>query len=191
VSKPAREPKETAPIIEVTPERIDQLADHINRHHGESGHEGDIVFTPFEPDEPFVRERFLERQGRQLRTSLEADGWRRVWGIEQGADLVAHVDLQAQPLPTMKHRVLLGIGVERAHRGRGYGRALMGHAIAWARSRGGVDYIDLDVFAHNARARALYAALGFVEVGVTTDKFRTSRGSIDDVHMVLDLRATP
>ena len=46
--------------------------------------------------------------------------------------------------------------------GRGAGRALMGAAEAWARARGHRT-IALDVFAANARARAVYGRLGYEE----------------------------
>jgi RimJ/RimL family protein N-acetyltransferase len=43
------------------------------------------------------------------------------------------------------------------------------------------------VFAHNHRARALYAAAGFIEVGTTRDRFRVDGVAIDDVAMTLAL----
>jgi RimJ/RimL family protein N-acetyltransferase len=43
------------------------------------------------------------------------------------------------------------------------------------------------VFAHNHRARKLYASFGFVEVGITRDRFRVDGTVIDDVAMVLAL----
>jgi ribosomal protein S18 acetylase RimI-like enzyme len=46
--------------------------------------------------------------------------------------------------------------------GRGAGRALMGAAEAWARARSHRT-IALDVFAANARARAVYGRLGYEE----------------------------
>ena len=81
---------------------------------------------------------------------------------------------------------MLGMGVERRWRGQGYGRALLAAAIAWAR-RAELAWLDLGVFAHNRRARALYASTGFVEVGITRDRFRVDDTTIDDVAMVLAL----
>jgi RimJ/RimL family protein N-acetyltransferase len=43
------------------------------------------------------------------------------------------------------------------------------------------------VFAHNHRARKLYASVGFVEVGVTRDRYRVDETVIDDVAMALEL----
>jgi ribosomal protein S18 acetylase RimI-like enzyme len=78
------------------------------------------------------------------------------------------------------------MGVERGWRGRGHGRALLAAAIAWARGAE-LAWIDLGVFAHNQRARALYAAVGFIEIGVTRDRFRVDGTAIDDIAMALAL----
>ena len=51
-----------------------------------------------------------------------------------------------------------------------------------------VEWIDLGVFGHNAVARRLYRGAGFVEVGITHDRFRVDGVSIDDIHMVLALQ---
>lgn len=52
------------------------------------------------------------------------------------------------------------VTVDPAHRGRGFGRSIMeaGHAIC--RERGAVA-VGLNVFGHNAPARALYESLGY------------------------------
>lgn len=59
---------------------------------------------------------------------------------------------------------ILTIGVDPARRRAGVGRALMTVALAAARARGD-DAMFLDVSETNGAARALYAALGFVEAG--------------------------
>ncbi len=56
------------------------------------------------------------------------------------------------------------IGVAPEHRGRGWGRDLLSHAIARAAAYG-CDRIELEVAADNTPARALYARLGFQQVG--------------------------
>jgi len=43
------------------------------------------------------------------------------------------------------------------------------------------------VLAHNRRARKLYGSIGFVEVGVTRDRYRVDGARIDDVAMVFAL----
>ena len=52
------------------------------------------------------------------------------------------------------------VAVVATHRGRGFGKLLMNHAIEFARSRG-LARIGLGVEAHNAGAIKLYEKLGF------------------------------
>lgn len=52
------------------------------------------------------------------------------------------------------------LAVDAEAEGRGAGRALMGAAEAWARSRG-YRKLTLSVFEHNRRARAVYEHVGF------------------------------
>jgi ribosomal protein S18 acetylase RimI-like enzyme len=87
------------------------------------------------------------------------------------------------------HRAMLGMGVLRRHTGQGHGRRLIEAAVAWARGNTRLAWIDLGVFATNARARALYVRTGFVEQGLRPDAFRIDAGlAVDDVLMALDLR---
>ena len=55
--------------------------------------------------------------------------------------------------------------VDHAHEGRGIGRALVDAAVAWAGERG-VTAVTLETRAANARARAFYARIGFLEEDV-------------------------
>ncbi len=70
-------------------------------------------------------------------------------------------------------------------RGRGEGRRLMNALIAEATSRG-VHAVFLEVRADNPVARALYASLGFDEIGIRPAYYQP--GSIDAVVMKLDIK---
>jgi ribosomal protein S18 acetylase RimI-like enzyme len=59
---------------------------------------------------------------------------------------------------------LARVAVAPPQRGLGLGRALVEAALAQARARG-LCGVDLRVFAENAAARALYASVGFADVG--------------------------
>lgn len=61
------------------------------------------------------------------------------------------------------------IAIDEALRGRGYGRAAMRLAEEEAR-RNGLHALGLNVFGHNAIARALYASLGYRETSVQMRK---------------------
>lgn len=64
-----------------------------------------------------------------------------------------------------KHLRLGFIIVDASRRGRGYGKALLGLAIGWARQFPEVERITLGVFEDNQPARHCYRAAGFRENG--------------------------
>jgi RimJ/RimL family protein N-acetyltransferase len=171
--------------------RLLRLADlraagrHIERHAYESGRAGDIVFAPFTE---LDRDVYEETRQDTWRRSTDVPGWERCFGAFEGERIVGHVDLTGTSLYSALHRARLGIGVERDHRGRGTGTALLELALSWARSELSLIWIDLSVFAHNTRAVHLYERLGFRETGRTLDAYRLGALHIDDVHMALQLR---
>lgn len=162
------------------------LVAHIDRHSRESGRNGDPIFRPRTSDAPIDEEATIDRHRAGWAVALDEAYWLRTWGVFVGGQIRGHLDLHGGRLPAESHRALLGMGVERSWRGRGHGRALLTAAIEWARSAE-LAWLDLGVFAHNSRARALYASAGFVEVGVTRDRFRVDGVAIDDVAMALAL----
>ena len=82
-----------------------------------------------------------------------------------------------------RHVGRLEVMVASPARGNGAGRALVEAAIA-ACGGIGVTRLTLAVYAHNARARALYASLGFVEEGRRVGEYRMPDGSYaDDILM--------
>lgn len=157
---------------------------HIERHAAESGREGDIVFAPFSE---FDREAYEASRYDSWRRAVDLPGWERCWGAFVGERIVGHLDLTGGHLYSALHRARLGIGVERALRGQGLGRALLAAALRWARGEPDLLWIDLSVFEHNIRARRLYEELGFREIGRTPDAYRIKKMSIHDVHMTLNV----
>jgi RimJ/RimL family protein N-acetyltransferase len=73
----------------------------------------------------------------------------------------------------------IGMAVARDWRGRGVGSALLAAAIEWSREQG-LHKLTLDVFPHNAAARALYAKFGFAEEGRGVKKYRRASGELWD-----------
>lgn len=155
---------------------------HIERHAGESGRDGDIVFAPFSE---FDRDAYEASRFESWRRAVDLPGWERCWGALYNDRIIGHLDLTGGHLYSGLHRARLGIGVERTQRGLGVGSALLQAAIRWARQERDLLWLDLSVFAHNERARRLYEKLGFVEIGRTADAYRMGKQSIDDVHMTL------
>jgi RimJ/RimL family protein N-acetyltransferase len=162
------------------------LVAHISRHSHESGRDGDVIFRPRSSDAPVDEAATVERHRIGWAQPLDEPYWLRTWGAVIDGEIRGHIDLHGGRLPSEAHRAMLGMGVERGWRGRGHGRALLAAAIEWAR-RAELAWIDLGVFAHNQRARALYKTVGFVELGITRDRFRVDGIAIDDVAMALAL----
>jgi ribosomal-protein-alanine N-acetyltransferase len=77
---------------------------------------------------------------------------------------------------------LLNVTVAPAAQGRGHGSALLDAVLAHARSRG-LPTVWLEVRESNRRARALYARLGFDEVGLRRGYYPALRGREDAVVM--------
>jgi RimJ/RimL family protein N-acetyltransferase len=168
-------------------EHASALCAHIRRHGAESGRDGDLIFRPRSSGEELDEVLAIERHRVEWARPLSEPLWLRTWGLLEDGAVLGHLDLRGGRLPAELHRATLGIGLERAARRQGHGRAMMETAIAWARDHG-LAWLDLGVFAHNLPARALYASLGFVEIGTTRDQFRVDGASIDDVAMTLRLR---
>lgn len=77
---------------------------------------------------------------------------------------------------------LLNVTVAPAAQGRGHGSALLEEVLAQARARR-LPTVWLEVRASNVRARALYARLGFDEVGLRRGYYPAVRGREDAVVM--------
>ncbi len=177
-------------IEPLTPDKVDALRSHLARHRKESGLDGNH-FMPFAPSDP-NGPKGLDVQCVEL--GYQELGWQR-WFVVQDAGeeakqdgeerIVAHISLKSAPLRTALHRCEVGVGIEVPYRGKGLGRALMQHAIAFAEQVPSLAWIDLHVFAHNTPAVALYRDLGFVEVGCWTDRFRIDGQALDELVMAL------
>lgn len=159
---------------------------HLCRHGDESGRDGDVIFRPRSQHEVMDEVQLGTRHRAGWGRSLDQPLWLRTWGVIVDNAIVGHLDLHGGRLPAELHRATLGMGVERRARRKGFGRALLDTAIAWARGNQ-LAWLDLGVFAHNEVARALYRAVGFVEVGLVKDQFRVDGVAIDDVAMALAL----
>jgi RimJ/RimL family protein N-acetyltransferase len=171
-------------IRPLTVRDLREAAAHVERHAAESGRGSDTVFAPFLE---FDRDAYEDSRYETWRRTLDVPGWERCWGAFEGNLIVGHVDLTGGGLYSTLHRARLGVGVERSARAQGVGTALIRAALGWASAEPRLGWIDLSVFEHNGRARALYERLGFAVIGRTTDAYRLAGRSIDDVHMTTPL----
>lgn len=103
-------------------------------------------------------------------------------GVTSGIAAVMHV---------LDESELLGIAVQPAMQGRGYGKALLAQAIALARRNGAVRMF-LEVRESNARARKMYTSFGFEETGRRKNYYPTENGREDAILMTAQLsRSVP
>lgn len=88
--------------------------------------------------------------------------------------------------PGFQHVGTLGMGLDEAWRGQGLGTRMMQACFDWS-SRIGLERIDLQVYASNTGAIALYRKFGFVTEG-TRIRARKLDGHYDDIVLMARLR---
>jgi RimJ/RimL family protein N-acetyltransferase len=97
-----------------------------------------------------------------------------------GPKVVGWCDIvRLYPYPGYEHNGRLGMGVLAPWRGQGLGRGLLDQALSAALAAG-FRRVELEVYASNAAALALYQRCGFVVEGVKRG-MRVLDGRVDDV----------
>lgn len=104
--------------------------------------------------------------------------------------VIGNVDVIPRP-PRRAHCAEIGIAVHDAHAGRGVGTALLAAAIACADQSLGLRRLELQVFADNAAAIALYRKFGFVEEGRSRGYAMRDGVLADALHMARYVEAPP
>jgi RimJ/RimL family protein N-acetyltransferase len=102
----------------------------------------------------------------------------QVVALDTAGEVVGWCDLVRDPRDGFGHSWHLGMGLLPPVRGRGIGTRLAQAGIA-AAAEHGAERIELEVFASNERAIALYERLGFVREGVKK-RARNLGGQYDD-----------
>lgn len=85
------------------------------------------------------------------------------------------------------HMTSLGIYVAKDWRDQGIGGALMARCVEWANASRVVERVELEVYAHNARAIHLYEKFGFEREGVKRRLYYQADKPIDMLIMALIL----
>ena len=80
-------------------------------------------------------------------------------------EIVGLIGFQARELPQEQHVGTFGVSVDQAFRGRGLGSALIRSLLEWA-PRNGITRVEVEAFAINEGAIALYERLGFEREGL-------------------------
>jgi len=104
----------------------------------------------------------------------------RVFVGLRGDRLVAVCWLRGETLRRVAHQATLELMVSADQRGRGVGRRMLKHALAWAEGQPELSRLALSVMADNARAITLYRAHGFVEEGHRRGSVLEADGTLRD-----------
>ena len=113
-----------------------------------------------------------------------------ILGAFRGSELVAIAGFAVQQGPKRAHKGLLwGMYVRPGARLAGVGRRLIEEILEVARQH--VELIQLTVVRDNARARRLYASLGFVDYGLERNALKQDGRYYDEVLMAKDLLVAP
>jgi ribosomal protein S18 acetylase RimI-like enzyme len=92
---------------------------------------------------------------------------------------------------SMRHVAHFGTWLLPGFRGRGLGKRLARHSIAFAREKGYEKFV-IQVLATNTRARRYYESLGFREIGIARRHVRLGDAMHDELYMeaqVADMRS--
>jgi ribosomal protein S18 acetylase RimI-like enzyme len=128
----------------------------------------------------------------QARLSQREPPQEVVFGAFDDQKLAGAAGLSFEPREKARHKAhLFGMYVPPRCRGRGFGRALVEAALAYARSRDHVRIVQLTVTKGNASAESLYERCGFVAFGVEPYAVAVGNDYVSKVHMWCDLGRTP
>lgn len=102
----------------------------------------------------------------------------QVFAID-GDEVIGWADISPLSRKTIDHRGMLGMGVHPSHRGKGIGSLLLKEVIEKAKERG-LEKVELEVYASNSGALALYRKFGFEHEGIIR-KGRKHNGQYEDM----------
>lgn len=119
----------------------------------------------------------------QIIQALESDPSAVTVSLFHDGSLVAHLDFKPYARQRLRHGGEFGISVAPKWRGKGLGRILMTHFIAWAECAP-IHKINLRVRADNTGAIKLYGEFGFQQQGRFPKEVKLEDGTyVDDISM--------
>ncbi|RFP15258.1 GNAT family N-acetyltransferase [Duganella sp. BJB488] len=119
-----------------------------------------------------------------IEARLAPDSGRNMFGAFDGDQLVGIVGVGRETALKVMHKAYVrAMYVAESHRGRGIGRRLMEHALAFASTLEGVQRMTISVTAGNAEAVGLYESLGFIEFGREPDSMIVDGRFHDEIMM--------
>jgi len=137
-------------------------------------------YTLFEPEEMDAKaEAIAARVGASDRDEL-----RLIARCGDGDDdVIGDLSIGTKNFRRIAHVAKLGMEIRHDYRGVGLGDAMMRMALAWAKAHPRVARVELQVFADNVPAIALYRKHGFVQEGRRRYYMRMGDRYLDDLIM--------
>jgi RimJ/RimL family protein N-acetyltransferase len=160
--------------VEIRPQRADDIEVVLDLFERVAA-EGRWIGTEAPIDREQRGARFREMQDDPMHGAFVA--------VIDGA-IVGNIGVHGEPFGVAD----IGMLVADGYRGQGIGSALLDAAVSWARANG-FHKLALQLWPHNARARALYDKFGFLEEGRLRRHYRRKDGSLWDavvMGLVLD-----
>ena len=125
----------------------------------------------------------IESSQSLIQRVLSGEGVQR-FAVTPEDDVVGWCDIIRHRMEGFRHASRMGMGVLPAYRGAGLGRRLLTETLDAARALS-IERVELEVFASNTAAIALYEKLGFVVEGHKTRARKIDGTYDDDVIMAL------
>ncbi len=141
---------------------------------------GETCFLIREPDEVTMTE---EDERRFIRMQNESERDVMLLAFYDG-EFAGNGSLMGMGPSRYRHRAGVAIALFQAYTGLGIGRAMMEALLAIAREHG-IEQVELEVVADNARAIALYKKLGFEVYGTMPRNMKYLDGTYADVYWMM------
>jgi GNAT superfamily N-acetyltransferase len=167
---------------------IDAFLAHADKQMRENGRGATLRFALRSPSADPNVERLRGPIEAGLTAAVGGPGWFRIWIDDGPPEIRGHVGLRAPSEAQALHRAFVDVGVLEPYRRTGIAAGLMQAAVDWAARQTELQWLDAEVFAHNAPSLQLFRRLGFIEAARVSDMFRLDGASVDDVRLVLRLR---
>jgi ribosomal protein S18 acetylase RimI-like enzyme len=113
------------------------------------------------------------------------NNWPDFFAVEND-EVIGWCEIMPKINPRLAHRGDLGMGVLKAHRGKGIGKQLLSKAIAHAKKIG-LEKIELNVYTSNIVAIELYKKFGFKQAGFISHYRKLDGEYFDCLFMDLNL----
>jgi ribosomal protein S18 acetylase RimI-like enzyme len=120
-----------------------------------------------------------------IEANLAPESGRNLFGAFDGDELAGMVGVGRESAPKLRHKASIrAMYVAPGHRGKGAGKQLFAHALAFAEAMPGLRHVTLVVTAGNDTAIALYQANGFTVYGHEPGALFADGMFYDDIYML-------